>query len=931
MNDREGEAEGEGGSGELARLRAEVARLGLLAEQQDASARLQAMRAGASAHAAWLTRQQLGVLQASLFWRATMPLRVAVDLARGAPDGGSPGAVRIRRAVGLLRRQGPLAVLRRGRLYLRARAAMRAAAAASVRRAVPQAALSAVAAPCEILAPCVLIVAELSLPQCAKYRVWQKQEHFLRLGVACRVVDWRDEAGCLSAACLATQAILYRVPGYPAVMRLIEALRALSLPLAWEVDDLIFDGPRFLQNRNLDSLDPELRDGIISGVDLYRSAMLACGAGIASTPHLAEAMREAGLADTHMVENALDEETLAIAGRLRERRTSGGDAAGDRILITYGSGTRTHDADFRQAAPALRRLLAGFPQVRLRIVGDLRLPEDLGELAGQIERLPAVPYARYLELLSDSDISIAPLEPTPFNDAKSNIKFLEAAILGIASVCSPRAHFCAIVRHGENGLLADGDEAWFQALSALAREPALRARMGAAALQSALGRYAPEAVAWQQVAPLLRRAPDRRRQGRLRVLFANVYYAPRSYGGATLVTEQMARRLAARDDTEVFVFTSQDRDAAPRVLSRGEQDGVCVFEAPVALDEGLAEFDDPEVAVRFGEVLEAVRPDVVHLHSIQWLGAGLAAECGRRGIPYVVTVHDAWWLCARQFMVRGDGTYCFQNRIDLRVCQACLPGAQHLGLRHRLLMAALQGAALILSPGSAHRDLHIANGVDPQRIELAPNGIVLPPARPARRGGGVLRFAYVGGNVEIKGFPLVRRAFEALDRGDWRLVLVDNTTKLGFSSVDVGEWRVRGEISVVPAYGQESLDAFFAGIDVLLFPSQWKESFGLTVREALARDVWVVATEGGGPAEAIEDGVNGTLIPLDGRAEPLLAAIEALLDRPDRLEGYRNPRAGDLLDADAQAQRLRDTLARVARKAAAGLQPVRRSGYAIQG
>jgi len=64
---------------------------------------------------------------------------------------------------------------------------------------------------------------------------------------------------------------------------------------------------------------------------------------------------------------------------------------------------------------------------------------------------------------------------------------------------------------------------------------------------------------------------------------------------------------------------------------------------------------------------------------------------------------------------------------------------------------------------------------------------------------------------------------------------------------------VRGKLSIVPAYTQDGMDDFFAGIDVLLFPSQWKKSFGLTVRVALARDVWVIATEGGGPAEAIMD------------------------------------------------------------------------------
>jgi glycosyltransferase involved in cell wall biosynthesis len=653
-------------------------------------------------------------------------------------------------------------------------------------------------------------------------------------------------------------------------------------------------------------------------VGLYRAAMAACGAGIASTPHLAAAMRAAGMTDVVVIENALDDETRHLADELRARPRR----PRDHLLITYGSGTKTHNADFLEAAPALLRLLRARADVRLRIVGELTLPADFETVAAQVEHLPPTPFAAYLALLAESDISLAPLENTPFNDAKSNIKFLEAAILGIPSVCSPRAHFTEIVSEGKTGLLAEGDEAWFSALSRLAGDAELRRRIGEAAYQAAVARYAPESVARTQVAPLLARAPDRRRSTPLRAMFANIYYAPRSYGGATLVVEEMTRRLHARGDVDVHVYTGLPLDFPERVIRRTDQDGITVFAVPTSDTDLVGVFDDPRAAERFADVLDAVQPDVVHLHAIQGLSASLTAACTARGIPYVIHLHDAWYLCARQFMVREDSKYCFQTRIDLRVCQNCIPGAYHLQDRARLMHAALQGAALLLSPSQAHRALHLANGIAPDKIEVAPNGVRLPAPRlpmetRPREPSDKVRFAFVGGSVNVKGYYVAMRAFQALDRADWRLVLVDNTLNLGFSSVDVADWAVQGEVSVVAAYKQEEIDDFFAGIDVLVFPSQWKESFGLTVREALARDVWVIATEGGGPAEAIVDGVNGTLIPLDGRTEPLRDAILAILDRPGRLAGYRNPHAGAIMDYAAQAAALHATLTRVAGAAGA--------------
>src|ERR1700744_5526859 len=96
---------------------------------------------------------------------------------------------------------------------------------------------------------------------------------------------------------------------------------------------------------------------------------------------------------------------------------------------------------FACAAGALAELLRTRPRLRLRIVGDLNIPPALAAMGSQVECLAGTHYQAYLELLGESDIAIAPLENTDFNDAKSNVKYLEASILGLPSVCSPRAAF----------------------------------------------------------------------------------------------------------------------------------------------------------------------------------------------------------------------------------------------------------------------------------------------------------------------------------------------------------------------------------------------------------------------------------------------------------------------------------------------------------
>ncbi|WP_428374445.1 glycosyltransferase [Lichenicoccus sp.] len=868
------------------------------------SLRLQQMRIAALQTA--LEERQLRVsgLERSTSWRLTMPLRLAGGLAAGRLPNGMPITAAARRVHDIVTHDGIAALARRivGRPLHPAR-----------KPAIVPMPPAASAIPA-MMRRSALIVAELSVPQCAKYRVWQKCSHLQRLGWPCLVVDWHATQDAMSALSCATEVIFYRVPATPEVLGLIRAARRLGLQPFWEVDDLIFDEPLYRRNTNLARLEPALREELLAGVRLYRRAMLECNRAIASTPVLAQAMREAGVAEVHCIENALDDETIATACALRARKRPASCP-----MIVYGSGTRTHDADFLLVAAALGRLLARHPDLRLRIVGELTLPESLRRFGSRIEDLPGTDYRAYLGLLSESDIAIAPLEATRFNDAKSNIKFQEASILGLPCVCSPRAAFAGVIEHGRNGMLAETERDWEQALDALVRDPDLRRRIGEAALLDVSRRYAPEAVARTQVLPLFG-APDADLPARparpLRVLMANVFLWPRSFGGATIVAEEMARRLHARDDTTLAIFTSHgDVADYPGALLRYDWDAIPVFATGLPPpDDHVASFDNPAAVAHFAAALDAVRPDIVHVHSIQGFGATILRLCLERGIPYVVTLHDAWFLCDRQFMVRGDGRYCFQTRIDLKICQACLPHARHLEARRAIMQQVLRDARHLLSPSASHRALFLANGVEPDRISVNRNGLRAPDrARLRRPRGCAPRFGFVGGNERIKGFHLVRQAFESLASGEWELILVDNTLNLGFSSIDVEDWDVRGRITIIPAYRQDGLDDFFDRLDVLLFPSQWKESYGLSVREALARDVWVIATAPGGQSEDVVDGINGRLIPLDARPHGLIAAIEEILAGADRLDDYANPHRDALADHASQARELHAVLARAAR------------------
>ena len=78
-----------------------------------------------------------------------------------------------------------------------------------------------------------------------------------------------------------------------------------------------------------------------------------------------------------------------------------------------------------------------------------------------------------------------------FNEAKSAIKWLEAALCATPTVASPTAPFAQAITDGVDGLLAATPDDWVEALDRLVRDEGLRVRVGARARRHALLGWSP--------------------------------------------------------------------------------------------------------------------------------------------------------------------------------------------------------------------------------------------------------------------------------------------------------------------------------------------------------------------------------------------------------------------------------------------------------
>ena len=715
----------------------------------------------------------------------------------------------------------------------------------------------------------VVIIAEMSIPQCTKYRILQKKELFESLGIKCKVVSWTDYILAKHLISLSNLAIFYRVPAYDSVLSLIDECKRLNIRTFWEVDDLIFDEDVLKNSRTINSLDNNTISSLLEGARLYRRAMLACEEGIASTPGLAEEMKKAGLKNAYIVENALDKQTLETTKEILKKSSKLNDG---KIRIVYGSGTSTHNIDFEEAAPAIVKVLKENKNVIFRIIGMLELPGYFKGLEKQIERIEFCQYPEYLRYLSECDISIAPLECYIFNESKSNIKYLEASIVKVASIVSPLSAFISVIESGKNGLIAKNSDEWYRQFTQLVNDEVYRNRLANAAYEFVLERYAPQFIATQ----LNKFLPIQKKRKISRLISFNVFYRPRSFGGATVVAEQLNDLIAKDKDYEVYVVTTMPPSSFlhPYNTMRYELNNTTIFGICVPHEE-MDSYENDKIYRIVSDILDLVNPDLAHIHCIQGLGVGVLDACTQRNIKTAVTLHDAWWICPRQFMIKADGKFCNQYKIDRNQCIKCINSTSEYLYRNNILLSSLNKADLLLAPSQYFTGLYQENLN--KTILCNKNGIKQPEKVLPKLKGETIRFGYVGGRTNIKGIHLILEAFKKYKFKNAELIIVDNLLNLGRKSYPESDFEGIPRYKLLPAYTQDNIDDFFNSIDVLLFPTQWKESFGLTVREAIIRNVWVITTNAGGPVEDVIEGVNGNIIPFDSNYKQLAETIEKVI------------------------------------------------------
>ena len=405
-------------------------------------------------------------------------------------------------------------------------------------------------------------------------------------------------------------------------------------------------------------------------------------------------------------------------------------------------------------------------------------------------------------------------------------------------------------------------------------------------------------------------------------------YPMRYNAGSEVYTQTLCHGLA--EHHEVHVFTREEDSFAPDHIVRREDDrddkriALHVVNNP----RTQARYRDTSIDRRFAELLDGVRPDLVHIGHLNHLSTSLVFEAARREIPIVYTLHDYWVMCPRgQFMQTHP-----EDPSDL--WPAC-DGQDDRKCAERCYARFFSGAGDELERDIAHwtdwvarRMKHMRDVVEHVDLFIAPARYLLGRYRDefglperklvfldygfdrarlagrARDPGEPFTFGYIGTHIPAKGIHHLLGAFGQL-RGDARLRIWGRPRGQDTEALrelarhlpgDAGtrvEWR--------PEYrNQEIVRDVFNHADAIVVPSIWAENSPLVIHEAQQARVPVITADAGGMAEYVHHEVNGLLF-AHRDAAALAVQMQRFVDDPKlahRLgaRGYIGSNNGDIPD-----------------------------------
>ena len=341
---------------------------------------------------------------------------------------------------------------------------------------------------------------DYSVPHPIRYRVDHQIEQLWAAGLsACKY-----EASELKDEMLRRGRVfvIFRCPITDEVRSFIAKAKALNKRVIYDIDDLVIDTCYTDQIPFVATLPADEKAGYDDGVRRMGETLSLCDCAVTTTEALAEELKKyvprvyvnRNTASMAMIDyseianrrrdllptlspddiSTKDKKIYKLACERAQKKAESGE-----VRIGYFSGSITHNSDFDIVKSALIKVMDEHENVTLMVGGELDMSSEFARFGARVVTFPFCDWRRLPKHIATCDINIAPLEDTLFNRAKSENKWIEAALVKVPTIASNVGAFAQMIEDGKTGILCDSTEdAWYGALSQLTESREERSAIG---------------------------------------------------------------------------------------------------------------------------------------------------------------------------------------------------------------------------------------------------------------------------------------------------------------------------------------------------------------------------------------------------------------------------------------------------------------------
>lgn len=342
----------------------------------------------------------------------------------------------------------------------------------------------------------------------------------------------------------------------------------------------------------------------------------------------------------------------------------------------------------------------------------------------------------------------------------------------------------------------------------------------------------------------------------------------------------------------------------------------------------------------FLDVVKLVDPDIIHFHEIESLSGCLLSLTRKLNIPYLIDIHNYWFLCAQRDLMDQNKSVCinYNNGVKCASCRV-LPSSSRVGWmyvgyfrqtyigkafdklisllhkkriqhefstkstaiktnhkrpsiykeRRSFFVSELNKAGAIIFPSKKTRTVYHNYGVDNADsycvLPLNTNYSIIRPKPLPKPNPDKIIFGFIGGVLPQKGVHILLEAFHSIQRkhnGQCELIIYgagDNVYEDELKQHNYEGVLFKGR------YQPDRINDVLKTIHVAVVPSLWEDCSPIVLNELRLSRTPILGSRIGGIEEAIKHDITGFLFEA-GSISELAGYMEKIIHSPEIISKF---------------------------------------------